>query len=329
MNKEVYTIELNLRRNIALYGGGDDRCRVVDLQTDDVTTIEKKFNDSVIFCKFIDDERFIIASLDGTVSLMTVEEEINSASIDEEITKMMVVGDKILIGTINGNVHLFSLDLTIQNVCIGQYNEIKDLNYENEKVYTLSESNFVMFNMNNHQKLMDIHMRGGSALAKMPFSDVVCLGHEGAVTIRKNAQLMTRIEVKGTPECILYMNNYFIVGGDFDCIILINMPMGMRKFSIPIGVSGVSAIKGDGKNHIAFSTYCGLVGWGDIRDEQSFTFFNGGVGTIFALCFEEDVIYVGGETGFNILDLRNASESVSQEENIEEFNQDQLIRTLS
>lgn len=140
--------------------------------------------------------------------------------------------------------------------------------YEDNKVYTLSETNFVVYNVTKHQKIMDLNIKGGTAFDRIPLSDVICLGLERSIVIRKNAQFMTKFELKGMPECIIYMNNYFIVGGDFDHIMLINIPMGMRIFNIPIEVSGISLIKGDGINHITFSTYCGLIGHGDIRLSQ-------------------------------------------------------------
>ena len=67
------------------------------LDTWDVIAIVEDYKDSAIFCKLIDDKRFIFGSLDGTISLMTFEEEINSTSIDEDITKMMIAGDRVLI----------------------------------------------------------------------------------------------------------------------------------------------------------------------------------------------------------------------------------------
>lgn len=106
MNNEVYTIDLNLKRRMGLYGGGDDKCKAIDLETGDILAIVEDFKDSIIFCKFIDDERFIIASLDGTISLMTLEGEVESRTIDEDITKMTISEDSVVIGTANGNVSL-------------------------------------------------------------------------------------------------------------------------------------------------------------------------------------------------------------------------------
>ncbi|ADM11524.1 uncharacterized protein Eint_050760 [Encephalitozoon intestinalis ATCC 50506] len=304
METEVYAVDFNPSKNILIYGGGDERCIVMDLGTGDIISIVENFNDSIIFCKFVDDERFIVGSLNGTISLMTLEDEINSVEVGEDISKMKIDGDKLLVGTAQGNVHLFSLDLCIQNVCIGQHNEIQDICYERGKAYTLSEANFMVFDAKSHQKLMDLYVRDGSAMDKIPGSDVVCLGLKGCALIRKNAHLLGRIEIEGSPECILYMNNYFIVGGDFDHILLINMPMGMRTFKIPIeGMSGISRIRGDGENRIVFGTFGGVVGFGDIRDEKSFKLVEGGVGCIFDLCFKDGMIYVGGEEGFNVVDV--------------------------
>ncbi|WEL38627.1 WD40 domain-containing protein [Encephalitozoon hellem] len=308
MDSEVYGIDLNPKRNMLIHGGGDDKCIVTDLETGDIISVVEDFDDSVIFCKFIDEERFIVASLDGTISLMTLEGEINNVSVNEDISRIKINGDKLVVGTVGGNVHLFTLDLCIQNVCIGQYNEIQDICYEDGKVYTLSETNFVIFDAKSHQKLMDVHVRGGSAMDKIPSSDVVCLGLEGCIVVRKNAHLLSRISVEGTPECVLYMNNYFIVGGDFDHILLINMPMGMRTFKIPIGAEKILSIKGDGENRIVFSTCNGIVGCGDIRDEKSFKLVEGGVGCIFDLCFKNSMVYIGGEHGFNALDMRSIEE---------------------
>ncbi|AFN83007.1 hypothetical protein EROM_050750 [Encephalitozoon romaleae SJ-2008] len=312
MDSEVYGIDLNARRNILIHGGGDEKCTVTDIETGDVISIVEDFSDSVIFCKFIDDERFIVSSLDGTISLMTLEGEINNVCVNEDISQIKINGDRLLVGTVGGSVHLFTLDLCIQNVCIGQCNEIQDVCYENGKVYTLSKTNFVIFDALSHQKLMDVHVRGGSAMDKIPLSDVVCLGLEGCIVVRKNSHLLSKISIEGSPECILYMNNYFIVGGDFEDILLINIPMGMRTFKIPTGTERILSIKGDGENKIVFSTCSGVVGYGDIRDERSFKLIEGGVGCIFDLCFKDKMVYVGGEHGFNALDLGRVEELTAE-----------------
>lgn len=301
MDSEVYVVDLNEEMGVVLYGGGDDRCTAVDLEGEVVAVVED-FRDSVVFCRFVDAERFVVGTLDGSVLLMTLEEEIYSTGVDQDISKMVFVDNKVLVGTAAGDVHVFSADLSIQNVCIGLHSEIKDLTHENGKVYALSESRFAVFDVKTHQKTMDVRVHGGSAFDKMPASDVVCLGMERCIVIRKDAQILSRVDVEGTPECVLYMNNYFVVAGDFEYVLLINMPMGMRTFRIPVA-GGVSLVKGDGQNRIAFGTYCGLVGHGDIRDEKSFRLFEGGVGTVFDLCFRGDTVYVGGETGFNVLDI--------------------------
>lgn len=317
MESEIYSIDLNMESRMVLYGGGDDRCTVQSLDSGDVVAVVENFGDSVVFCRFVDGGRFVVGSLDGTVSLMTVEEEISSTSVDEDITRMRIADGRVLVGTAGGNVHVFSSDLSVQNVCIGQHNEIKDLAYEEGRVYALSETNLMVFNVSTHQKVMDLHIRGGCVFSRIPASDVICLGLEDSVVIRKSDRLIARIDMKGTPECILYMNNYFVVGGDFEGLVLINIPMGMRVFNISTGVGGVSIVRGHGMNSIAFSTYSGVVGHGDIRDGNSFKLLEGGVGTIFDLCFEGDTICVGGENGFNILDLKSINETVPQEESVD------------
>lgn len=313
-NREVYGVDLSPVEGMVAYGGGDDKCTVVSLDTEDVVGVVEDFEDSVVFCKFVGDGRLIVGSLDGTICLVSLSEAINNVGVDEDVSKMKVSGGKLLVGTVRGNVHVFSLDLGVQNVCMGQYNEIRDMCYEDGKAYTLSETNFVVFDVKSHRKLMDVGVRGGSAMDKMPLSDVVCLGLEGCVMIRKNGHLLGRFEVEGSAECVLYMNNYFIVAGDFDYILLINMPMGMRTFKVPVGVAGISHIRGDGANRIVFGTCCGAVGCGDIRNEKSFKLADGGVGCVFDLCFKDDVVYVGGEQGFNVLDLGSVCNAAPQAE---------------
>ncbi|KAH9412282.1 putative WD40-repeat protein [Ordospora pajunii] len=303
MDEEVYCIDFYSSTRMLLYGGKNNKCIAVNVDTGDVVAVVEDFDDSVVFCKFLDSEKFIVGSLDGTISLMTFEGEINNVCLNEDIARMKVLGDKIVVGTEMGNVHVLSLDLCFQNVCIGQHAEILDVCYENGRVYTLSGSSFMTFDANTHQKLVGFKVKNGLCLDKIPESDVVCIGSENMIVISKNTSILAKIEVEGSPLCVLYMNNYFVIGGCFEYILLVNIPMGMRVFKIPLGSIEVWDIKGFGLNQIVFSTSCGLVGHGDIRDEKSFRLFRTDLGSIFDLCFKDQVVYAAGENGYNVIDL--------------------------
>jgi hypothetical protein len=303
MQSEIYSIDVNPRRNVVVYGGANDKCTAMDLETGALIAVVEGYNDSVIFTQFIDDERFIVASLDGAISLMTAEQEIETAAVDGDISRIKVSGDALLVGTSKGIAYVFALDLSMQHVYMGQPSEIVDLEYDCGRVYTLSPTNYIVFDAAKYHIMLDQRVRNGCAFAKIPGSDVVCYGSENRVTIRKNYELMDRIDLEGSPECILCMGGYFVVGGSFRYLMLINISMGMRLFKVPLEVDGITNIVGDGKNGLVFSTLCGQCGHGDIRDDKSFRLFEVGVGAIFALRLVDGAVYAAGQCGLSAVRL--------------------------
>jgi hypothetical protein len=301
MQEELYTIDV--RDGKILLGGANNTCTVMDQETGSILAMVEDYSDSVIFAQFIDSDKFISASLDGAISLMTAEQEMETVSVDGDISRIRISGDKLLVGTSKGNAYVFALDLGVQHVYMGQPGEILDLEYDCNRVYTLSATNYIIFDALRYNIMLNQHVKRGNAFDKIPGSDVVCYGSENRVVIRKNHELMSCIELDGEPECILYMSDYFVVGGDFGYLMLINMPMGMRVFKIPLEMDGITSIVGDGANKIAFSTLCDRCGYGDIRDDGGFRLVDACVGTIFSIKLADGSVYAAGQSGFTMIKI--------------------------
>lgn len=297
---EVYCVTLN--SNKIFYGGRYHSCTLYNTTSEVPEAQFEDFSDSVIFCKSIGENLFLVCTIDGTIVLLSREDVINSEKIEEDITFVDLIGDRLMIGGSQGTIYVYSADLTQHNVYLGHGSDIQNISYSNNTIYSLSDSQFIAFNETTFQQRYKKNLKGATVFEGIPNTEIFCIGKEGEVIILKNGFLMHKWEVDGTPECIILNQDHFIVGGSFPFVLLINTKMNMREYKIRLEIEGCTKIQAIDENKIALSTICGLVGTGDIRRDDSFEFKDSLVGTVFDFVFLNGKFYVGGQEGFEVVE---------------------------
>lgn len=303
VHEEVYCINVGKMNNQIVYGGNSHTCTLFNIQNECPEGLIEGFSDSVIFCGYLENNLLLVCTIDGTLSLFSKDEIVNSEKIEEDITFVDVKGDKIFVGGSLGSVYIFSSDLSSHNVYLGHSSDIQKITYANQTVYALSPEQFIAFNEFSYQQKYRKNLKGATIFESIPGTDIFCVGKEGEILILKNGFLLNKFEVVGIPECIIFSDDHFIIGGSFPFILLINTKMNMREYKIRFDVEGCTKIQPLGPFKVAISTMCGQVGVGDIRKDDSFSFTSADVGSVFDFQCVGGKFYVGGAYGFNVVEL--------------------------
>lgn len=299
---EIYCINFSKRNNQIVYGGNDHTCTLFNILNGHPEGLIEGFSDSVIFCGHLVNDLLLVCTIDGTLSIFSKDEIVNSEKIEEDITFVDVTDYKILVGGSSGTVYLFSLDLSSHNVYLGHASDIQKISYANKTVYALSGEQFIAFDESIYQQKYRKNLKGATIFESIPGTDIFCVGKEGEILILKNGFLLNKFEIEGIPECLLFMDDHFVIGGSFPFIFLINTKMNMREYKIRLDIEGCTKLQSLGPFSIAVSTMCGLVGVGDIRKDDSFLLTSGDVGSVFDFQYVDGKFYVGGAHGFNVVE---------------------------
>jgi hypothetical protein len=299
-NEEVYNI--NFSFNNISYGSNRHTCTLYSLENDCPVSLIEGFSDSVVYSKQLEENLILVCTIDGTISLLSHDQIIQSEKIEEDITFVEVIKDKIFIGGSLGSIYVFNLDLSSQNVYLGHGSDIHKIFYSNSTIYSLSDTQFIAFDEFSFQQKYKKNFKEAKIFESFGENqEIFCIGKEGEVVILKNGFILHKFPVQGIPECILFAYDHFIVGGSFPFLILINTKLNWREYKLNLKIEGSTKIQKVNDFKIAISTMCGLVGIGDIRKDDSFEFKESGVGSVFDFQFIKGKFYVGGAFGFDVV----------------------------
>lgn len=302
-NDELYAVDINFDKNHVIFGGKNDLAEIYDFKEDVTITRIEDFTDSVIYTKFISNDRFIIVTANGTIALMEYEKDVSIIDLEEDISVAKFT-DKLVIGTMTGHVFLYDENLEHINTFGGHYTEILDVDYQEGRILSLCE-NFLTAHDEYGRCLYSLKATQATAF-KYIASDVICFAREKKIQIFKETKKLFETKMDESVETVEYIDKSLVLGGYFDYIQLIDTTGHFAIFNLKIN-SCVSLIKKYRNFEIIFATLDGLIGLMDIRDIKSLVFYSPQVGTIFDFSIGCDRVAVVGETGFNMIDLLNDS----------------------
>lgn len=300
---ELYTIDINNEKNHVIFGGMNDLAEIYDYKEDLTVTRIEDFSDSVIYTKFIGKDRFIIVTANGTIALMEYEKDICIIDIEEDIS-IAKFTNKLVIGTMSGQVYLYDENLEHINTFGGHYTEILAIDFQEGRILSLCE-NFLTAHDEQGRCLYSLKATEATAF-KYISSDVICFARDKKVQIFKENKKLFEIKTEESVETIEYLEKSLVIGGYFDYIQLIDTTGHFATFNLKVNTC-VSLIKKYKDFQIIFATLDGLIGKMDIRNIKSLEFFSPEVGTIFDFAIGLDKVAVVGEGGYNMIDLLNTA----------------------
>lgn len=304
---EVYTVDYNNDSKTFLFGGNDQKCTVFDTTSNFKSSEIEGFTESVIFVKLFKNDIFLICTLDGNIVISSSKDEKFSLNINEEISVVELVGNILFIGTSTFLIHKFKIDenftLIDQTLYFGHSSEIHQIKYENNLIYSLSEYAFIVFDLKTGSCLFKHKLMNSICFSYIPNTEIFCIGTQDCLLIYKSNILINKIPLEKHPECVCYINDYFVIGGYFNHLLLINTKANMQICKINLETAGINKIIPISNYKISFSTLCGFVGLCDIRKDDSIQLFETKVEVIFDYNFDQNTFYVGGVKGIDILSI--------------------------
>lgn len=309
--EEYYNIDINEEGSLVVYGGKSEILYISDFPTLKILHRVDDFEDSIIFTKFIETNYFVVATYNGIVCLYFYENdnytEVNRIDIEEDISKIEYFGTSLVIGTSKGSIHFFRNNFANEIFLTGQDGEIRDMFLHESKLYTLSQSKVVIFDIDAQAIHHEFGLVNFMTMCLSPLTDKLLVASEYESMVIKSDRAISCYRFGG--ENILFVNNIFISGGDYCSINFIdpnsvNNTCHRYDFALQNEkCEGISKIISLGQSIIAFSTFCGKIGAGDYTKPSSFRFYDAGVGIVFDFKFYYRHILVCGSNGVNAIDL--------------------------
>ncbi|KAL6122405.1 hypothetical protein NUSPORA_00534 [Nucleospora cyclopteri] len=296
MANEIYSVDI--KGDHLIVGGDDEEVDIINFKNDQIKTKMDELEESVIFCKFLENGQFIVVTVAGLIALMTETEEISILELDEPISQCNF-SQFLLVGTELGNVYIYSTKLEHLNTISAHETEILEIFSSENKVISLSHKNLIITDQFGNA---EITIRNPSCTTfRYHKSNVFALGTENTVQIYKNSKKLFEYKTDGIVDSIEIVSDSIVVSGDFDGLILISM-QNYHIFNVPLECK-ISKMKHFKGYEIIFSSYTGEIGIIDIRNGNSMKLYETTVETIFDFNFNDEFVVVGGIKGYQLIKL--------------------------
>lgn len=295
---EMYSIDINSSKTHVIFGGKDNSAEIYDLLEDKTVTRIEDFTDSVIYTKYISDSRFLIVTADGTVALMEYDKDVCIIDLETDIS-VAIFNEKLVIGTVDGQVFLYNDELDHINTFGGHSSEIISVDYREGRVLSMCR-NFLTAHDEYGRILYTLKSTEANAFRYIS-SDVICFAREKKIQIFKETKKLFEYAVDDRVETIEMVEKNLVLGGDFDYILLVDTTGHYAIFKLNVN-TGVNLIKKMDDYKIVFSTVNDLIGILDIRNISTLKWYEPNVGVIFDFTIGDSKIGVVGEYGFGVVD---------------------------
>lgn len=300
---ELYTVDTDSSKRYAIFGGKNNTAEIYNLLEERTVTRIEDFTDSVLYTKFLPNDRFLIITVNGVIALMEYEKDVSILDIEEDIT-VAHFNEKLIIGTISGKVYLYDDELEHINTFGGHTNPIISVDYKEGRVLSMC-SNFLIAHSEVGKTLYTLKAYETFAF-KYISSDVICFARDQKIQIFKEQKVLFEYKTIERIESIELVEKSLVIGGETDNILLIDTTghYGIFKLKVDTVVNMIKKIEG---YLIAFSTVEGLIGVIDIRSIESLRYFKPDIGVIFDFSVLGAEIVVVGEGGFAVINITEES----------------------
>ncbi|KAI5148724.1 hypothetical protein ENBRE01_0498 [Enteropsectra breve] len=298
-NGEVYTVDIDAERKQVIYGGAGDCTEIYDYSSNAIPCHIEEQSDSIIFVKFLPNERFLSITYDGVIALMEHSQEIKLEEIGEDIT-CVHYDEYLFVGTETGKIMIYSHDLEHVNTLGGHHSSIISIDFKENKVLSLS-SEFLHAQSTNGKCHYTLKAYEATAF-KYIKNDVICFAREHKIQIFKENKKLFEHSVGGNITALELVDNNLVAAGEFNYLLLIDVTRHYAIFKLEIDFL-ITRIELYKAFQIIFSANDGFLGFLDIRDISTLRLLDAEVGPIFAFKCDGKDIAVGGERGINLIDI--------------------------
>ncbi|KAM0679780.1 hypothetical protein GINT2_001951 [Glugoides intestinalis] len=298
-SEELYTVDTDPSKHYAIFGGKNNTAEIYNLLEERTVTRIEDFTDSVLYTKFLPNNRFLIITVNGILALMEYEKEVSILDIEEDIS-VAYFDEKLIIGTVSGKVYLYDDELEHINTFGGHVNPIISVDYKEGRVLSMC-SNFLIAHSEVGKTLYTLKAYETFAF-KYLSSDVICFARDQKIQIFKEQKLLFEYKTMERTESIELVEKNLVIGGEADSILLIDTTGHYGIFKLKVDTA-VNLIKKVEEYTIAFSTVEGLIGVVDIRSLETLRYFKLNIGVLFDFSVLGTEIAVVGQGGFEVIKI--------------------------
>lgn len=300
MEEEIYAIDLH--NEYVVYGGGNEEAMLLNHLTGDASALVDELGESIVFVKILDTKNllFIVVTVEGMICLMGIDKSHQITELNESVSTCIFKNDRLVVGTEEGNVYVYTNELEhINTITCGE--AIVELDLQGESVFALSGGRLSIGDAYGNVT-STLYFNGATKFYCIN-DKVFAVGTENKFYVYKGRTKLFEHELDGSIETIAFIDNSFIVGGEMEGILTVNINnFAMFKLEIETAVTNISVI---GEYQLVFTTADCQVGLLDIRDKSTLKLQETTVETIFdwSHTIMDGIIYVAvcGEKGYQIV----------------------------
>lgn len=292
----IYAVDI--KGNYILVGGKDENAAVYMVDNGDLITLVEDLEESVMFCKMIDDNDvlYLLVTNDGLICLMKLDQSVDIVKRNEAITTCKYINGELLIGTESGQIHVFSEELIITTT-ISWNTPIKEIEKINNYIFGLVDNALIIGNI--YGNIETVHNINNIQCFQCINENIVAIGTDTKFLVYCGKKLLFELDTEAV-ETIAIWKHMCILGGEFNGLKIINMN-NYSHYNVLIENIYVRLIKYVCEFVIICITYDNVVGVMDIRDKKTLQLLDPELGDIYDIGYELNMqiinIVVGGEYG--------------------------------
>ena len=293
----IYAVDV--KGNYILVGGKDENAAVYTVDNGDLITIVADLEESVMFCKMLDDHNvlYLVVTNDGLICLMKLDQSVEITKRNEAITTCKYTGGELLIGTETGQIHVLSKELLVTTT-LSWNTPIKEVEKINNYIFGLVENALIVGDVyGNIETVYDVH---GIQCFQCINKNIIAIGTNTKFLIYCGKKLLFELDTEAV-ETIAIWKHMCILGGEFNGLKIINMN-NYSHYTILMENIYVRMIKYVCEFVVIYITYDNFVGVMNIRDKMTLRLLDPELGDIYDIAYELNMqiinIVIGGEYGY-------------------------------
>ncbi|KAI5168724.1 hypothetical protein PAEPH01_0365 [Pancytospora epiphaga] len=296
---ETYAVDIDTSRGLIAHGGSTNCVEVYDYQAECPVYYVGEFSDSILYVKFLGDNRLLVVTVDGLISILDGASEVASINVEEAVS-VARFDKNLLVGTEEGRVYLYDEELNLIATCTGHDSSLIAGYCHEDKIYSLSDHSLIIHDMYGNT-VSTFRANMASSFCNIS-GEVFCLARDERAQVFKGTRKLFEINLEGSADAMTIVGTNLVLGGTFSQLILIDTlrHYGISRLDIGVEILECEAL---GTNEVIFSTVCGCIGLVDIRDIKTLRIYEVEVGTIYTFRVTTGFIVYGGEEGTGFINL--------------------------
>ncbi|ELA41193.1 uncharacterized protein VICG_01792 [Vittaforma corneae ATCC 50505] len=228
---ELYTVDICPSKKHVIFGGKSETAEVYSYEEERAITRIEEFSDSVIYAKFVSENRFVIVTTDGTIALMEHSGDVCIVDLEEDIS-VAKFSEKLVVGASSGRVYLYDACLEHINTLGGHSSEIISVDYKEGRILSMCANYLIA---HDEQGRVLYTLKASEAYAfKYITSDVICFARDGKIQIFKQTRKLFEHNIEERVEDVEIVGKSLAVGGEFDYILLIDTTGHYATFKLDV-----------------------------------------------------------------------------------------------